>query len=33
MDPGARRRKGVSRAIAFINAISARIARGQTPLL
>jgi len=33
MDPGARRRKGMSRAIALINAISAQIARGQTPML
>jgi len=29
MDPGARRRKGISRAIVFINVISAQIARGQ----
>jgi len=33
MDPGARRRKGISRAIAFINAISAQIACGQSPML
>jgi len=33
MDPGARRRKGISRAIEFIDAISAPIAWGQSPML